>query len=158
MKMDENKAALQKKAKPAIESAERSQEILAKPRDVNFLRTSEEKKRSQWVELSDSVYCARELLENVWRNQFFVPLKIREATSSSSYLGQSIWKSYPDENGYFEEGKISTALKLRQAKEEILKEIFMGFRFSLNLTNGHVLLEMNVTPSSEKRSGLTIRF
>jgi len=158
MKMDENKAALQKKAQPAIEPAEWSKKSQVKPRDVNFLRTLEEKKRSQWVDLSDGVPTFREIVENVWKNKFFSPLQMRETKPSSSDLRQPRLKPYPDENGYFEEGKTSTALRLQQSKEEILKEIFMGFRFSFDLTNGHMLLEMNVTPSSEKRSGLTIRF
>jgi hypothetical protein len=158
VKMDENKAVLQKKTEPARESAERFKKSQAKPRDVNFLRSLEEKKRWQWVESSDNIFSSREFLENVWRNKFFSPPQRRETKSSSSDSGQSILKPYPDEDGYPEEGKIWTALKLHQSREEILKEIFMGFRFSFDLTHGHVLLEMNVTPSSEKRSGLTIRF
>ena len=158
MKMDENRAALQKKTEPANESAECFKKSQAKLRNVNFLRTLEEKKRSQWVESPDKVIYSREFLENVWRNKFFSPRQVRETKSSSSDFGQSILKPSPDENGYFEEGKILKTLKLLQSKEETLKEIFMGFRFSFDLTNGHVLLEMNVTPSSEKKSGLTIRF
>jgi len=158
VKMDENKAALQKKTEPAKESAEWFKKSQAKPRDVNFLRTLEEKKRWQWVEPSDYIFCSRKFLENVWRNKFLSPPQRRETKSSISDSGQSILKPYPDEDGYSEEGKILTALKLHQSKEEILKEIFMGFRFSFDLTHGHVLLEMNVTPSSDKRSGLTIRF
>jgi hypothetical protein len=158
MKMDENKPALQKKEEPTVESSEWFKKSQAKPRNVSFLRTLEERKRSQWVESSDSVFYSREFLENLWRNRFFSPVQARETKSSSSDLGQSILRPYPDEEGYLEGGKILTALKLHQSREEILKEIFMGFRFSFDLTNGHVLLEMNVTPSSEKRSGLTIRF
>jgi hypothetical protein len=158
VKMDENRAALQKKTEPANESAEWLKKSQAKLRDVNLLRTLEEKKRSQWVESSDKVIYSRESLENAWRNKFFSPRQVRETKSSRSDFGQSILKPYSDENGYFEERKTLTTLKLLQSKEETLKEIFMGFRFSFDLTNGHVFLEMNVTPSPEKRSGLAIRF
>jgi len=157
MKMDENRAVPQKKTVPAKESAEWFKKSQAKLRDVNFLRTLEEKKKSQWVESSDKVIYSREFLENAWRNKFFSPRQVRETKSSRSDFGQSILKPYSDENGYFEEGKILKTLKLLQSKEETLKEIFMGFRFSFDLTNGHVFLEMNVTPSPEKRSGLAIR-
>jgi hypothetical protein len=160
VKVDENRAALQKKTERAKESAEWFKKTQAKPRDVNFLRALEEKKRSQWVESLNNIFCSREFLENVWRNKFLSPPQPqrRETKSSSSDSGQSILKPYPDEDSYPEEGRILTALKLHQPREEILKEIFMGFRFSFDLTHGHMLLEMNVTPSSEKRSGLTIRF
>lgn len=158
MKMDENRAVLQKKTVPAKESAEWFKKSQAKLRDVNFLRTLEEKKRSQWVESSDKVIYSREFLENAWRNKFFSPQQVRETKSSSSDSGQSILKPYPDGDGSFEEGKILTTLKLLQSREETFKEIFMGFRFSVDLTNGHVLLEMNVAPSTEKRSGFMIRF
>ena len=157
MKMDENRTVLQEKTEPAKESAEWFKKSQAKLRDVNFLRTLEEKKKSQWVESSDKVIYSREFLENAWRNKFFSPRQVRETKSSRSDFGQSILKPYSDENGYFEERKILKTLKLLQSKEEILKEIFMGFRFSFDLTNGHVFLEMNVTPSPEKRSGLAIR-
>ena len=158
MKMDENRAVLQKKTEPAKESAEWFKKNQAKLRVVNFLRTLEEKKRSQWVESSDKVIYSREFLENAWRNKFFSPQQVRETKSSSSDFGQSILKPYPDGDGSFEEGKILTTLKLLQSREETFKEIFMGFRFSVDLTNGHVLLEMNVAPSTEKRSGFMIRF
>jgi hypothetical protein len=158
MKMDENKAVVQKKTESAKESTEWLKKFQAKLRDVNFLRSLEEKKGWQWVEpLGEAIY-SRESIENAWRNKFSGPLQLRRTKSSSAELGQSILKPYPDENGYFEQGKNLTLLRHLHSREEIFKEIFMGFRFSLDLTSGHVLLEMNVTPSSEKRSGLLIRF
>mgnify|MGYP007056088547 CR=1 FL=1 len=158
MKMDENKAVMQEKTEPAKESTEWSKKSQLKLRDVNFLGTLEERKRSRWVESSDKVIYSRKFLKSAWRNKFFIPRQVRETKSSSSDFGQSILKPYPDGNGYFEEGKILTTLKLLHSKEETFKEIFMGFRFSFDLTNGHVLLEMNITPSSEKKSGFAIRF
>jgi hypothetical protein len=158
MKMDENKAVLQEKTETGRVSAEWFKKSQAKLGEGNFLRTLNEKKRSQWVESWDKVTYSREFLENVWRNKFFSLRQVRETKSSRSGLGQFISKPSPDENGYLEVEKILATLKLLQSKEETLKEIFMGFRFSFDLTNGHVLLEMNVSPSSGKRSGLTIRF
>jgi len=159
MKMDENKAVVQKRTQSAEESTEWLKKFQAKLRDVNFLRSLEEKKKWQWVEPLDEVMDSHESLENVWRNKFSSPLQVRRTKSSSAELGQSILKPSPDESGYLEQEKNLTILKhLHSTREEIFKEIFMGFRFSLDLTSGHVLLEMNVTPSSEKRSGLLIRF
>jgi hypothetical protein len=158
MKMDENKAVMQEKTELAKRSTEWSKKSQANFRDINLLRTPEEKKRSQWVESPDKLIYSRQFLENAWRNRFLSSREARETKSSTPDSGHSILKPYQDANGYFEEGKILTPLKLLQSKEETFKEIFMGFRFSFDLTHGHVLLEMNVTPSSEKRSGFIIPF
>ena len=122
------------------------------------MKPQEEKKWWQWAESWDEVISSREFLQNAWRDKLFNSQQIREPKSSSTEFGQTILKPSADENGYFEQGKILTLLKLLHAKEETFKEIFMGFRFSFHPTNGRVLLEMNVSPSSEKRSGLIIRF
>jgi hypothetical protein len=158
MKIDENRAVLQKKKEPVNGSAEWSKKSQARLRDVNFLRTLEEKKKSQWVESSDKVIYSREFSENVWRNRLSGSIHARETKTSGSDPGQPALKPYPDGNGSFEEGKILTTLRLLQSREETFKEIFMGFRFSFDLTNGHVLLEMNVSSSTEKGSGFMIRF
>ncbi len=158
MKMDENKAVMQEKTGLAKRSTEWSKKNQANFRDINLLRTPEEKKKPQWVESQDKLTYSREVLENAWRNRFFTSPQVKEPKSSTQDSGQSILKLNQDGNGYFEEGKILTTLRLLQSKEETFKEIFMGFRFSFDLTNGHVFLEMNVAPSSEKRSGFIIRF
>jgi len=158
MKVDENKAVMQEKADLAKRSTEWSKKNQAIFRDINLLRISEEKKRPQWVESQDKLIYSREVLENAWRNRFFSSRQVTEPKSSAQDSGQSILKPNQDGNGYFEEGRIPTTLRLLQSKEETFKEIFMGFRFSVDLSYGHVFLEMNVTPSSEKRSGFIIRF
>jgi len=158
MKMDKNKAPVLKKTEPAGESPEWSKKSQARLRDVNFLRTPQEKKRSQVVESLDKVIFSREFSEKFWRNKFSSPLHAPETKSSSSNSGQSTLKANPDENGSLEQATTFTKLRLLQSKEETFKEIFMGICFSFDLTNGQVLLEMNVTPSSEKRSGFLIRF
>ena len=158
MKMDKNKAPVLKKTEPAGESPEWSKKSQARLRDVNFLRTPEEKKMSQVVESLDKVISSREFSEKFWRNKFSSPLHAPETKSSSSDSGQSTLKVNPDENGSLEQANTFTKLRLLQSRDETFKEIFMGICFSLDLTNGHVLLEMNVTPSTEKRSGFLIRF
>jgi hypothetical protein len=158
MKMDENKAVMQEKTDLAKKSTEWSKKSQANSSDINLLRTPEEKKRPQWVESQDKLIYSREVLENAWRNRFFSSQQIKEPKSSAQGSEKSILKPNQGGNGYFEEGRILTTLRLLQSKEETFKEIFMGFRFSVDLTYGHVLLEMNVTPSSEKRSGFIIRF
>jgi hypothetical protein len=67
-------------------------------------------------------------------------------------------KAYPDETGSSEQGQVFTKLKLLQSREDSFKEIFMGVSFSFDLTNGHVFLQMDVTSSTEKRAGFSIRF
>ena len=158
MKMDENKAVMQEKTDLAKKSTEWSKKSQANFRDRNLLRTPEEKKKPQWVESQDKLIYSREVLENAWRNRFFSSRQVTEPKSSAQGSEKSILKPNQGGNGYFEEGRILTTLRLLQSKEETFKEIFMGFRFSVDLTHGHVLLEMNVTPSSEKRSGFIIRF
>ena len=158
MKMDENNVVIQKKTEPARKPAESLKKSQVKFRDVNFLRTLEERKRSQWVESLDQTIYSCEFSEDAWRNKFISPRQVRETKFSNSDSGHSILKPHPDGNGYFGEGRMLTTLRLLQSKEEKIKEIFMGFLFSFNLANGHMLLEINVAPSSEKSSGFTIRF
>jgi hypothetical protein len=81
-----------------------------------------------------------------------------ETKPSSSDGRQSNWVVYPDDNGSMEQANPFTKLRLLESREETFKEIFMGVYFSFDLTNGHVFLEMNVTPSTDKRSGFLIRF
>jgi hypothetical protein len=158
MKMDENNVVIQKKTEPARKPAESLKNSQVKFRDVNFLRTLKEMKRSQWVESLNRVIYSCEVSEDAWRNNFFSPRQVRETKSSSSDSGHSILTPHPDGNGYFGEGRVLTTLRLLQSKEETFKEIFMGFLFSFDLANGHMLLEINVASSSEKSSGFIIRF
>jgi len=158
IKMDESKGVLQKKTEPAKERIEWLKKSQSKPQDVNFLRTLEEKKRSQWVESLDKVIYSHESCENAWRNKFFSPRQVKDTKSSSSDFGQSFLRPYPVGNGFLDEGRIFTILRLLQSKEETFKEIFMGFCFSFDLMHGHMLLEVNLSPPSEKRSGFIIRF
>jgi len=158
MKMDENKAPMLKRTEPAKRSPEWLKKSQARLRDVNFLRTPGEQKRSQWVELLDRVIYSREFSENVWRNRFSNPPRATETKSSDSDSGQSTLKANPDENDSLEQAKTFTKLRLLQSREETFKKIFVGIYFSFDLTNGQVILGMNVTTSTEIRSGFLIRF
>jgi len=159
MKVDTNKAILQKKTEPAKESAgwmKRSQDRL---RNVDFLGILEEKKKSPWVTSSDWVISSVEFSANAWKNKFSSVLQAGEIKPSISDSEKSVLKSYPDRNGSSEEGKILTTLKLLGSKEETFKQLFMGLGFSYDLTSGHMFLEVNVTPPTETtRSGFMIRF
>jgi hypothetical protein len=158
MKMDKNRALMQKKTVPLNELTEWLKKSQENFRDLGFLKTPDEKKRLQWVESLDKGIYSREFSENDWRNKFSSPGEARETKSPSSNSGRFVSKESPDENGHIEERKILTTLRLLQSREDLLKEIFVGFRFSFDLANGRVHLEMNVTPSSEKRSGFIVRF
>lgn len=176
MKMDENKGAIQKKkghAKDAIKSSEKRQTrfqpsiphtddglIIGTPElDVNFLRAVKEKKRSPLTECLDKVIFLYDYVQDIWRDKFPNFMGLAEAKSSNPDLRQSPLGSYPNGNKYFEEGRILATFKLLQSKrEELFKEIFMGFRFSFNPMSEHMFLEMNVTPSSEIGPGIIISF
>ena len=159
MKMDENKAAMLKKTEPANGFPEWLKRSQARPGDVNFLRILGEKKRPQRVESSEREIYSPEFSENSRRNEFSKLPYVTETTSSNSDSRESTSKTYPAEgNNSLEQSNTFTKLKLLQSREEIFKEIFMGVCFSFDLTNGRVILEMNVTPSTEKKSGFLIRF
>jgi hypothetical protein len=174
-KVDENKGAIQKMkghAKDAIKSSEKLQTrfqptiphrddglIIGAPElDVNFLRAVKEKKRSPLTECLDKVIFSYDYVQEIWRDKFPNFMGLAEAKSSNPGLRQSPSGSYPIVNKYFEEGRMMETFKLLQFKrEEIFKEIFMGFFLSFSPMNGHIFLEMNVTSSSsEKEGGFTL--
>jgi hypothetical protein len=158
MKMDENNAPMLKKTDSAKGSPEWLKKSQARLRDVNFSSPLEEKKRSQWMEWLGNLTDSGEFSENGWRNKFSNSLHAMETKSPGADSGQSTLKAYPDETGSSEQGQVFTKLKLLQSREDSFKEIFMGVSFSFDLTNGHVFLQMDVTSSTEKRAGFSIRF
>jgi hypothetical protein len=127
--------------------------------DVNFLKTLEEKKNPRLRDSLDKVIYSYEFFKDAWKDKFLTFRGIAEAKSSNSGSDQSVPKPYPNGNKYFEEGRILTTFKLLQSKrEELLKEVSMGFRFSFEPMSGHMFLEMNVTPASETGTGIIIPF
>ncbi len=176
MKIDENKVALQKKAGDSKESikslkikkdkaplsipySDYEEIIVSSPLDVNFSKTLEEKKRFPFVHSVNKVIYSYGFSQNALREKFLNVRGVAEVKPSNPNMDQSQLESYSFGNKYFEERRILETFKHLQFKrEEISKGIVMGFRFSFNPVSGHLFLEMNVTPSSEKISGLTIPF
>lgn len=161
MKIDENKGALQKKAKASssIRYSDYGEIIVGSPLDVSFLKTLEERKGFLLVHAVDKVIDSYEFFQNAWREKFLKVRGVADVQSSSRNMEPSRWESYSFGNKYFEERKILETFKLLQfKKDEISKGIVMGFRFSFNPVSGHMFLEMNVTPSFENISGITIPF
>ena len=127
--------------------------------DVNFLITLEQKKRSQWIDSLNPVISTYEFSQKDGGEKFLNFQKVSEIKSSHQDFNLSALRPSPNGNTHFEEKGILTTLKLLQSKrDEIFKEIFMGFRFSFKPMSGRLFLEMNVTPSPEKDPGVMIPF
>jgi hypothetical protein len=175
MKMDENKGALQKKKSHAKEPVNSSKKDQARSQsgmqqaddavmmsrsqiDINFLKAVKAKKKSLLTDFLDKVIFSYDFAQNGWRNRFPSFMGVAEAKSSDPDVSQTVLGSYPTGSRHLEEGRILETFKLPQFKREnISKEIFMGFRFSFYPVSGYVFLEMNAIPS-EKRPGLMIPF
>lgn len=175
MKMEENKGVIQKKKKPAPKPVKsikkrnnKSQAALRCPddgaamgsikRDVDFLKAVEEKRKVRLIDLDQIIYSPESFLSSC-NNEFPSSREAPGAKSSNTDFSQSISKPFPAGSKYFEGGtKLETFRHLESRKEELLREIFMGLRFSFTPTSRHIVLEMNVTPSSEKGPGLIIPF
>jgi hypothetical protein len=175
MKMDENKGALQKKkshAKETVKLLKKSQVtsqfgiqqtddgvMMSRSKlDINFLKAVKAEKKSLLTDFLDKVIFSYDFAQKGWRNHFPSFMEVAEAKSSDPDVSQSVLRSYPTGSRHFEEGWNLETFKLLQFKREnISKEIFMGFRFSFNPVRGHLFLEMNAIPS-EKGPGLIIPF
>ena len=175
MKMDENKGLVQKKKKPAQnpvrsikKGSSKSQSafgrrddgtaIVSTRRDVDFLKAVEEKRKARWIDLDQILY-SPEFLRSTCNNDFFSSREVPAAKSSNTNSSQLISKPHPAGSKYFEGGtKLEILRHCESKKEEILREIFMGLRFSFSPTSRHVVLEMNISPSYERGPGLAIPF
>ena len=181
IKMDGNRAGLQKKMKPAEEPATSLKKLNAGFQSViaysvanhgpitssrtklrvNFLRVLEQKKK---LHLSDSLHkviYSYEFFQDPWRDRFLRFRATDDTHSPDSTFDRTAPNRYLDPYGekYFEEGKIQSTLKLLQSKrEEIFNEIFVGFRFSFGAKNTHTPPEMRISPSFEKGAGFIIAF
>jgi hypothetical protein len=176
IKMEENNVNIQKKTRSGKEPLQTTEKRWAGFRsvipypydgaiavnsesDASFLITLEQKKRSRWVDSLDQVISTYELFQKDGRDRFLNFQKVSEIRSSHQDFDLSALGSSPNRNTHFEEEGILTPLKLLQSKrEEIFKEIFMGFRFSFKPLSGHMVLEMNVAPSPEKGPRVMIPF
>ena len=175
MKMDENKGVVQKKRKPAQKPAgsikkesSKSQSALRCPKDgatlsstksdVDFLKAVVEKRKARWIDL-DQILNSPEFLRSTCNKNFFGSREAPTTISSNADFSQPISRPFPAGSKYFEGGtKLEILRHLESKKEEILREIFMGLRFSFTPTSRHVVLEMNVSPSYERGPGIIIPF
>lgn len=176
MKIDENKAPMQKKGEAARGSKKTSTKPAAKSKSnipfsedreiivctqhyANFLTTLNEKEKSSLTKSIDKMIYSYGFSQNAWGEKFLMAKGVEEIKSKNLSVNPSYLRSYPLRNNHFEESRILETFKLLQFKrEELSKEIFMGFRFSFKPLSGHMLLELDATPSFEKGSGLTIPF
>jgi hypothetical protein len=175
IKMGGNTGSLQKKIEPAKEPARSTKKLKAGLQSgmlfdyggtpestkfsANFLEALAEVKK---FPLRDSLYKvihSYPLFQNNWREWSLTSGEIGGAKSSNSGSGQSISNPYPIGDYYFGKGTTPSTFKLLQSKrDEPFKEIFMGFRLSLDPKRAHMLVEMNISPSSEKGPGVIIPF
>ena len=175
MKMDENKGVVQKKRKPTLMSPRsirkdnsKSHSALRCPEDgvtiasmksnVDFLKAVVEKRRNRWIDF-DQILNSPEFLRTTCNHNFFGSREAPMIKALNVDSNQPISKPFPPGSNYFEGGtRLETLKHLETKKEEILREIFMGLRFSFTPISRHVVLEMNVIPSYERGSGLIIPF
>ena len=176
IKMDENKVVMQKKAgvekeskksftkhtaksKSSIPYSDDGEIIVSTQLNANFLKTLKEKEKSPLAKSFDKMIYFYGFSQNAWGEKFLKFRGVDEAKSRNPGVSPSHLGSYPPGNNYFEERRILQTFKLLQFKrEELSKEIFMGFRFSFTPMSGHMFLEMNAIPSFEKGSGFIIPF
>ena len=174
--MDENKVAIQKRAggtkgsiksfakpKPQTQSSipysDDGEIIVSTQFNANFLKTLKEKEKSPLAKPFDNMIFFNGFSQKAWGEKLINFRGVAEAKSTNPEVSPSYVRSSPPGNKYFEERKILETFKLLQFKrEEIYKEIFMGFHFSFNPLSGHLFLEMNAIPSFEKDSGFVIPF
>jgi hypothetical protein len=180
IKMDENRIAFQKSKAPARQPVSPFKKLIAgsqlkhsySPADhgtimgaaifcVNFLKTMEETKKLRPTDSLQKAIHSSEVFHNPWKDRVLSSGEINKTDSSNSSLSHPILGLNQNLNGdkYVEEGNIRSTPKLIQLKrEEIFNEIFMGLRFSFGAKSKPLLVEMNISPSPEKRPGLTIAF
>jgi len=176
MKNKENEIAIQKKTTPAKNPNESLKKRKAKLQssnshtedgaimsskifDIKFLKIAREMKKPLLTESLDKVIYSYKFSQDAGREKISNFQEVTKTNYLNSDFGQFTLKPHQNGNKYLEEERTSATLKLLQSKkEEIFKEIFLGFRFSFNPMSGHNFLEMNVTPSFEKGPGIIIPF
>jgi len=130
---------------------------VAKPNAI-FSKTLKKSAKLQWMEFLDKVIYSYVFFDNAWRDRFLTLQGVLETRLSGVDYGKPTLKPFPNENE-INERRIWEAFEFLQPKrEEIFKEMFIGFRFSFYPTSGHMLLLMNTSPSSDSELGLMIPF
>jgi hypothetical protein len=175
IKMSENNLVLQNKAETAKEpdkSLEKGKSTsqprisytdcgavidMTKP-DAIFSKTLKKSARLQWIGFLDKAIYSYIFFQDTWRDKFLTLQGVLESKSSSADYGEPTLKPFPNENAA-EERRIWEAFKfLQPKKEEIIKEMFIGFRFSFYPMSGSMLLLTNATPSFDNGLGFMIPF
>jgi len=127
--------------------------------NINFLKAVEEKKGSPLTECLHKIISSYDFVENVWKDRPSYFVGAAEARSSNPENSHSHLGSYPPGNRYVEERRAPDTLKSLQAKkEELFREIFMGFHFYFTPLSGHMFLDLTATPSPETGTGILIPF
>lgn len=174
MKIDANKVALQKKAgtvKSPIKTSEKhasefQPNLLYKDRwwvsddaKLNFLKILEEKRKTRLEDYLEKIDYSDGFFQNVPGEKILRAGSFTTAKSSNSDVAPSPWELYLPKNKYLDERRILETFKFLQFKrEELYKEIFMGFHLSFKPLSAHLFLEMNATPSFGKGQTLIIPF
>ena len=166
IKMDVNTPALQKKngslPKPiqSLKTQNSSSQFGTLYKGVSpVLKNQEEENGCPLIDSLDKVIFPLKYFQKGWRNKFLTFQKVTEKKSSDLDFSQSNLRLFQNGNKDFEDERGLSTFKLFQSNEaEILKEIFMGFRLSLDLKSGRMFLEMNLTPSTGEGPGLIIPF
>jgi hypothetical protein len=175
IKMHENTGPLQKRMEPVKEPARSTKTTKASFQSVmlfdyvgisestmpgvNFLKALEEVKKFPLRDSLRKVTYSYQFFQDIWKDRFLNYREINGTKASNSGFGQSISKPYPNGDNYFVDWNVLPTFKLLQSKrDETFKEIFMEFRLSLDPKSTHMLVEMNISPSSEKGPGVIIPF
>jgi hypothetical protein len=95
--------------------------------------------------------------EPTWKYECLTLQGGKETGSLNSELTQSMFNPYPPLSRYTEEGSAQAMFELLQSKVK-RTEIFMLFRFVFNPKSEQRLLEMHLTPSSDKTVNVFIPF
>ena len=128
-------------------------------RSMNCLKAFEKIKNFSLKDSLFKVISPYHFFHHVWKDRFLIPREMVGVKSLNSGLGQSIFNLYPNVDNHPGEAKILPTFKLLQSKgEETFKEIFMGVRLSLDPKSTDMLVEINISPTSDKGPGVTIPF
>lgn len=174
MKIDGNRDAVQKKKSQKLSPTKSNKKGYSKPgsalgrveeksvpaaikRDMDFLKRVEEKRKAEWIHL-DHHPDSPEFSRTSSAQEFFAWRGVPGTPFPNTGLDDPIPKSVLPGDKYLGATTKLEALKHLKSRE-LLREIFMGLRFSFIPTSRHMVLEMNVnTPFSENGPGLKIPF
>ncbi len=125
--------------------------------DMDFLKRVEEKRKAEWMH-RDHVIAASEFSRAGSAQDLFDWREVLATPFPNTGFDGPIPKSVLPGDKYLSATTKLEALRYLKSRE-LLREIFMGLRFSFIPTSRQIVLEMNVsTPFSENGPGLMIPF